>query len=210
MSKKLARLSLFALMVGFMSSLFFTTEAFADELDTPADDPIIEEYTVSDYSYSHSYVDLDHNIQGAPVYSDLSNNPYDETYLLSTDIEEFEDYTSDANTFMAVIDLRITRDDNDDFTLYAYNWHTSPNPYASNEIELSSGTHTYRFTFYYSLSHMSNSICFKYKTSDEFVTLKTVSATFTYYNENEIYDYELCQYVLPYETANLTSNGIVY
>ncbi len=210
MLKKLSKLSIFTIMVGLMSALFFTTKAFADELDTPADDPIIEEYTVSDYSYSHSYVDLDHNIQGATVYSNLSNNPYDETYLLSTDIEEFEDYTSDANTFMAVIDLRITRDHNVDFTLYAYNWHTSPYPYASNEIELSSGTHTYRFTFYYSLSHMSNSICFKYKTSSSSVTLKTVSATFTYYNENEIYDDDFNQYVLPYDTANLSSNGIVY
>lgn len=210
MSKRFTKLSIFTIMFSFMSLLFFTVKSYADELDTPEDDPVIEEYTVSNYSYDHSYMDSDHNIDGAIVCSNLDSNPIDETYLLSTDIEEFRDYTSDDNTFMAIIDLTITRDDNVDFTLYAYNWHTSPYPYASNEIELSPGTHTYRFTFYYSLSHMSNSICFKYKTSSDTVILKTVYASFSYYYENEIYDYELCQYVLPYETANLTSNGIVY
>lgn len=144
-----------------VSLLFTVPFVNAEDLDEPELNTVEEEYVVTTNYY---YNDTIHYINSGTYLQ----NHYDETYLLSTDLEEFL-YEIEDQQYLSIcvnIELSITRNSSNNSSrgvLAVKNWHTSNGNYADKEFDISTGTHSYFFTFTCNTSHMSNSLCFCYR-----------------------------------------------
>ena len=76
MTRKLIKFPILGLMLTMVAMLFMGMNVFADELDTPEDDPILEEYDEV-YGFYYNY----HDTMFYPT--------YDEFYLRSSNYDDF-------------------------------------------------------------------------------------------------------------------------
>ncbi len=172
MSKRITRISVVALVLALFSFALFSVKAFANEIETPADDPVIEEY---DEVFSHY-----HNYHDTNIYP-----TYDSFYLISSNYDDFYEDISGWDYTSITVEIYVRLSVNYitcPFNVAVKNWHTSPNSYAYKTLNLNNyySTHTYKYTFKHDIAHISNSLCLYFTCSNGNPTLYDVDAYITY------------------------------
>lgn len=172
MSKSISRISIVALVLALFSFALFSVKAFANEIETPADDPVIEEYDEVNSHYQNY-----HNTNIYPT--------YDSFYLISSDYDEFYENISGWGYTSITVEIYVKVSVNYitcPFSLAVKNWHTSPSIYANSTVNLNNfySTHTYKYTFKHNIGNISNSLCLYFTCSNGNPTLYDVDAYITY------------------------------